>query len=116
YCSGGRSAGRYPNIDACPAGCCRRSVIGAHSTIAPDEAGDPQVIDALEPRISSKLAALYLGCSRRHLQYLIANGALQAWAIRSLGAPRPRWSVTVSSVRSQLRERCCRLPLLAARR
>lgn len=61
--------------------------------------------DALATRCSTAIAARYLGVTRRHVEKLIATGALDAWDVRLPGAKRARWSVLVSSVRVLLHER-----------
>jgi excisionase family DNA binding protein len=61
--------------------------------------------DSLETRCSTRIAAKYLGVTRRHVEKLISVGALLAWDVRLPGAKRARWSVTVSSVRLLLLER-----------
>lgn len=56
-------------------------------------------------RCSTTRAAKYLGCSRRHVDALIASGALEAWDTRRPGAKRARHAVAVSSLRAFLATR-----------
>lgn len=61
--------------------------------------------DVLEQRISTAFAAKYLGTTRRHIEKLVAAGALTAVDVRMPGAKRSRLSVTLSSVRSFIEKR-----------
>ena len=54
---------------------------------------------ALETRCSTAMAARYLGCTRRHVEKLIAAGALDVWDVSLPGAKRARFSVLLASVR-----------------
>lgn len=67
--------------------------------------------DALVPRCSTAIAARYIGCTRRHVDALIAGGVLEAWDVRAPGAKRARWSVVVSSLRVLMRERHRRIDM-----
>jgi excisionase family DNA binding protein len=58
--------------------------------------------DRLEARCGVAFAARYLGVSSRHVLYLIASGAIEAWDVRRPGAKRARYAVSVSSIRSLL--------------
>jgi hypothetical protein len=53
----------------------------------------------LEHRCSTAQTAKYLGSSVRHVQNLIAADALEAKDIRTPGAKRARWSVSLASIR-----------------
>lgn len=66
---------------------------------------DEREPDSLETRCSTAIAAKYLGTTRRHVERLVAAGALAAWDVRLPGAKRARWSVLLSSVRLLLTER-----------
>ena len=59
----------------------------------------------LERRVSTRVAAGFLGCSRRHVHGLIRAGLLEGWDVSLAGSIRPRWVVTVSSLRSFLEAR-----------
>ena len=61
--------------------------------------------DRLETRCSTALAARYLGVTRRHVEKLVTDGALDAWDVRRPRAKRARWSVALASVRLLLAER-----------
>lgn len=56
----------------------------------------------LETRISTAIAARFLGTTRRHVERLIAAKALDAWDVRLPGAKRARFAVLKSAVRALL--------------
>ncbi|HTO48148.1 MAG TPA: excisionase family DNA-binding protein [Burkholderiales bacterium] len=60
---------------------------------------------ALETRVSTAIAARYLGVTRRHVEALIRSGALPAWDVRRPGARRARFVVSAASIRVLLLER-----------
>ena len=64
---------------------------------------DPLGVDlVLQRRINTRVASQYLGVSIRQVQVFIETGLLDAVDMRSRGAKRPAWSVTVGSVRRLL--------------
>lgn len=63
---------------------------------------DLDVDAVLQRRVSTKLAAKYLGVSVRQVQQFIHAGLLDAADMRAEGAKRASFSVTVASVRRLL--------------
>lgn len=63
------------------------------------------MIDALETRMGTALAARYLGVTRRHVEKLVRDGVLVAWDLRRPGATRAHYVVSLASVRELLLER-----------
>lgn len=61
--------------------------------------------DALVVRCSTATAAKYLGCTPRHIEKLIAAGALESWDVSAPGAKRKRHAVVVASLRAFLADR-----------
>ena len=60
---------------------------------------------SLVNRVSVGKAAKWLGCSRRHVMRLIADGALDGTDVRRPNRTRALWAVTVDSVERFLAQR-----------
>ena len=66
----------------------------------------------LERSISTRQAAVYLGCSVRHVERLISSGVLRAWDVSLPTSKRQHWVVMRESIRELLEGRVSRTPVV----